>query len=207
MNMTIVSSVVTITVLVIALVVSHVDWRKMATRWVGNNPSRAQIYIKAGDTVRTLEGERIYQGYEGQTYAYKLDKIYQVVGLKRNYPYNYIRGRRIIGLEDGVVVASPLGYMDNEELSKYHEGLTDLSALYQGKVMVEVMQSVKASKAISWIMVIIIGAVVIVGAYFFLQKSGIIPGPVAPVAEQQTTEIPGPVLPKDKVSPSDVVIK
>lgn len=164
----IIFAIITLILLVIAIVWKSVDWKALAIKWVGNNPDRAQVYIKAGDTVRTVPGKRFYISAEGDLYSYKPDKITYILATPRRpveYPYQYIRGRRIIGLEDGYVVASPLGFMPEELKTKYAEGVSDISAMEEGNISVKAIHSIKSKGLNNWVIYAIVALVIAGGIY------------------------------------------
>jgi hypothetical protein len=166
-------AIVTLVLLLFAVLWKWIDWERLAINWVGNNPARAQVYTKAGDTIKTCRGERFYIGTEGDMYIYKPDKMNLVAICprgKNQYPYYYIRGRRIIGVEDGYVVAMPLGFMPEDMIGRYKEGVTDISSIEEGNVMVKAIHSIKSNKVGNWILIGIIVLAVIGGAYVYFNN-------------------------------------
>lgn len=201
MEPSVIAMIITLVLVVVGAVWRLIDWRSMAVKWVGNDPRKGQIYIKAGHDVRTVEGVRTKMFAKTQTYRYiDTDKqAYTIVipGDKspQPYPYDYIRGRRIIGMQDGHVVASPLGFMTDDECQKYNEGLTDLSLLSEGVNTYNAMKSVKQSHTPSWITWVVIIAVV-VGAYF-VYRNYFADEPIPESPTQQQGEIPPDLLERD----------
>lgn len=195
--------IVIIVVILLAAAARIVDWRGLAVKWVGNNPVKAQIYIKAGHDIRSIPGVRTKMTSKAQTYRYTdVDKqVYTIVvaGDKADqpYPYEYIRGRRVIGISDGHVVASPLGFMTNAERVKYEMGLTEFSQLAEGINVVTAMRTVKKSKTPSWLTWLII-AVVVVGAYFLY--SNYIAVDNVPAGPDQTEQAGQGEIPIDKLN-------
>ena len=163
-------SIIIIILLGIGAVIRNIDWRGNATRWVGNNPSRSQHYIEAGDTVHTIAGNRILMSAEGMVYTYDDEKVKYVVDIPKTYPYKYIRGRRIIGQSDGELVANPLGFFRREQLAMIQEGLTETSALAEGSVVVAAIKSVKSNKAKNMLIYLLI-AVIAVGGYIYYRNT------------------------------------
>jgi hypothetical protein len=191
MNASLIFPVITLILLVVAIIWKSVDWKALAIKWVGNNPKRAQVYLKAGDTVRTVQGERFYIGADGDYYHYKPEKITLVVITPRKpieYPYEYIRGRRIIGIEDGQVVASPLGFMTQELKSKYNEGVSDLSSIEEGNTMVKAIHSIKSNRLTNWLIYAIIAVVIAGGIYFYMNNKRAGNIQTANVTQNQTME-------------------
>jgi hypothetical protein len=163
-------SIIIIVLLGIGAVIRNIDWRGHAVRWVGNNPSRSQHYIEAGDTVHTIEGHRILMSAEGMVYTYDDEKVKYVVDIPKIYPYKYIRGRRIVGQSDGELVANPLGFYRREQLSMIQEGLTETSALAEGSVVIAAVKSVKSNKAKGMLIYLLIG-IIAVGGYMYYRST------------------------------------
>lgn len=167
MNVTI--SIVVLVLLFIGVIVRSIDWRKLAIKWVGNNPQHAQIYIKAGHDVHTVTGERGDTVNGQQQYIYEDNKKRKIVLLPKKYPYDFIRGRRIIGLDDEKLVANPLGFFTGEELEEVKEGVGDMSEWTMGVAFLNALKSIKRAQSIDWLKyVIIVGG--IIAAYFVYQN-------------------------------------
>ncbi len=180
----------TIAVLAIALVANRIDWKALAVKWVGYNPERGQLYIKAGSHLRTVEAQRFFEAKEGELYFYKANsKLYHIVALPTDYPHEEIRGRRVIGVEDGQIVAHPLGYMDEAQRAKYNEGLTELSALTLGHAVSKALDSVKPQKVFQWMTIVLVVLGIAAAIYWFNFRPQEI---AAPGAEQpnQTQQAP-----------------
>lgn len=186
-----------IVILLLGAVARSINWRDLAVKWVGNNPARAQVYIKAGGDIYTVQGKRTHIEPKGQTYAFedkdgKKTVVLPGPGTKRTplveYPYLYIRGRRVVGIEDGQLVASPLGFMALEDKRKYAEGLTEVSAIIEGQTFVQAVRSIKRSKAGGISTWLLVGVVVLAAGFYWYMNYG--PGaedvsPVPAVPEQQ----------------------
>lgn len=168
--MSIMISLITVIVLLIFAILRTIDWRSLASRWVGYNPERAKVCVREGMRVRVGIGKRVWSGVEGQMYVYKHkgDKYSTVCIVPLNYPHVENEGYRLIGVTDGRVVADPLGLFDELEQAKYHESVTDISAIDEGNTMVKAIRSVKTNK-LQNIMTYILIAAVVAGAmwYFF----------------------------------------
>lgn len=148
-----------------------IDWRGWAVKWVGNNPAKGQIYIRAGRDRHTVEGKRGYVSALAQVYRYKDGKEINVVIVPGpipgpEYPYEFIRGRRIIEVEDGQLVATPLSTLSDAERKKYAESVTEISALTEGSSVVAALKTVKRQGQPKWLTWVIIG-VVVVAAYLY----------------------------------------
>lgn len=183
-------------------VVRSIDWKGKAIKWVGNNPDRGQVYVKAGHDLKTYPAKRTYISTKGQIYEYETEagKLRVMVpgpGTKKKpqteYPYEYIRGRRVIGIEDGLLVASPLGFMDPTDKKMYRESVTDVSAILEGAVFTNTVRSIKrtAQKAINWILIILaVGA-----AGYFIYTNYIAP---------DTADVPAETPPVEQEIPDDL---
>ena len=180
--------------LLVGAIVRSIDWRALAIKWVGNNPQHAQIYLKAGSNVKTIQGERGHVSADVQEYKYNSrnengKKIKQIVIIPVNYPYEYIRGRRIIGIMDGLLVSSPLGFMDQESLSKYRESEADISAFTESKTLVQLVRSIKSSKPVNWMMILVIIGVAVVGYLWYQNNQKKQDNSVGPVPTANNTLI------------------
>ena len=211
--MTVTFMIISIVVLFVLVIIRQIPWRDWAIKWVGNNPEHAQIYVHAGNTSRTVEGERIYIGTtkvdypEGQLAEYHICSVYlykiaakysQVIFVDDDcYEFDYIRGRRILGVTDGMLVPNPLGNQDATMTNKYREGLLDLSHLWESGVMVAALKSVKSTKVVSYMIYIVIGLIALAGLYYYMsggQLPAILPGsqpaPATTPASQAPIEAP-----------------
>ena len=159
---------VSVVLLLVGAIVRSVDWKGIAIRWVGYNPSRAQVYIKAGNHVRTVEGKRDKDN--DLIYHYKIDKKEKTLIVTANYPHEDIRGRRIIGICDGVVVPSPLGFMSAEEIKHFKETEQEVSAVLHSALITKMLKSLSSGKALNWLMVVIVLGGLAVGYMLFKDK-------------------------------------
>lgn len=236
-------SIAVMVILVIAIIVTNINWREKAVQWVGNNPVRGQIYMKAGDTVHTVEAVRTLISSDGQFYRYtdtgSKEPVYAILPVDKyvyyengkpksidvipenedsidevrankgrgrvhaGYPYYYIRGRRIIGLEDGQLVASPLGFMPPELVSRYKESVTEISLLIESNVTTQALRSVKpAGKPFNWIILGLIVAGVIGYMFYNWYQGNAMPAgqPAGQPADQPPAGAPAepPRIPPDQ---------
>jgi hypothetical protein len=170
-------------VLFIGAIIREIDWKKHAINWVGNNPARGQIYVKAGDTLRTFEGKRDKNNESFYTWAE--GKQIKSVSLPVDYPYEYIRGRRIIGVDDGQPVASPLGSMTADERRKCTLTDLELSVMVESKDVVLAMKTINQSRKMNWVMIVIIAGVVVFGLLYYQNN---IAEKAVPVQSQNVTD-------------------
>lgn len=200
--------IIAVVLLFLAAIIRNIDWRAIAVKWVGNNPAKSQHYIEAGDTVHTVEGHRVMMAAEGQVYVYDdLDKETYIIDVENKYPYKYIRGRRIIGQSDGVLVANPLGYFRPEQVANINEGLTEVSQLSHGDLLIRAIKSVKSNKTKNMIIWLLVAAV-LAGGYMWYRnnnKPEVIPtANVTQNVTMPTTVQPGlvvPVVPSEPLNP------
>jgi hypothetical protein len=204
----IVIEIITLVLLAFAILWKLIDWQALAIKWVGNDPDRAQIYIKAGDTVRTIRGERIYNGAEGDIYIYKPEKFNQIIILPRArtpYPYYFIRGRRIIGIEDGHIIASPLGFMPENMRDIYKEGVSDVSAIQDGNTMVRAIHSLKSLKVGNMLLIGLAFVLVVGGIFYYLNRNK--NAGVVPTANVTTTQQVAPLpIPSSNQTTENITI-
>jgi len=185
-------------VLLIGAVIRQIDWRKYAVNWVAPDSKKATIFLKMGSIVKPLLAERDKDNF--LMYNYKDGKEKLFIVLTANYPEEYLRsnGRRIIGVEDGKAIASPLGFMSEADLKKYRESSIEISVLAQSQAVVKALRSINDSKPINWMMLIIIGIVAIAGIYWYSNKDK----PAIPVNSNNQTSINLPV----NISPGHIII-
>jgi hypothetical protein len=157
--------------LLIGAVLRSVEWRKIAVNWVAADPKHATVFVKTGSVVKPLFGERDRDNE--LMYSYKDGKDKKTITLPPNYPEEFLRnnGRRIIGVEDGKSIASPLGFMSEADLKKYRESSVEISILAQSQAVVKALRSISETKPFNWGMLIIIGIVVVAGMYWYSNKN------------------------------------
>lgn len=191
-------SVGIIIVLLFLAIIRNIDWKGRALKWVGNNPAKGQIYIRAGRDRHTVEGVRKYISPLAQVYHYTEGKEKTIVIVPGptpgpEYPYEFIRGRRFIEVEDGQLVATPLSTLSAVERTKYAESVTDISALTEGNAVVNALKSVKRQGSPKWITWIVIAVIVVGVLMFYNNYIKVDDIPVTPGTEQQG-QIPPEVL-------------
>lgn len=173
-------SVGIIIALLILAIARQIDWKKWAIKWVGNDPKKGQVYIRAGRDRHTVEGVRGYVSPLAQVYRYTDGKEKNIVIVPGpvpgpEYPYEYIRGRRFIEVDDGQLVATALSSLSDAEKKKYAESVTDISALTEGSSVVAALKTVKRQGQPKWLTWVIV-AVVVAAAYLYysnyMQDSG-----------------------------------
>jgi hypothetical protein len=151
--------------IIIGIIIKQIPWKDIAIKWVGNNPNRAIVYVKAGDTIRKADGKQ--DKVSKQTYHWKMNKKKENIILGDNYPYEYIAGHRVIGVEDGKAVASPLGFWPKQLQDKYLENSTDISMILEQQAVVKALHSIRQSRPLNWMTILIIGLVVVGGLWYY----------------------------------------
>lgn len=160
-------------ILVIFGILRQFDWRQMAIKWVGNDPRKCVIYESVGDTVLPpVIGKR--HKSNRLCYEYKRHGDDCMVFLNKDYPYKYISGRRVIGVQDGRVVASPLGFMTDAELSKYKETQVDIQIQMEANAVLKALSSIKLKATLNILTFIIIAAIALGG--YIMYKNGVLGG-------------------------------
>jgi hypothetical protein len=185
--------------LLVGVVARSIDWRKYAVNWVSPDPRKATVFVKIGSIVMPILGTR--DRYNVLMYNYKDGKDKLTITLPVNYPEEFLRsnGRRIIGVEDGKAIASPLGFMSEVDLKKYRESSTEISVLAHSQAVIKALQSISANKPVNWFMIIIIGVVAIAGLYWYSSKDK----PGAPVNTNNQTGLNQPV----NTNPGRIIIE
>jgi hypothetical protein len=183
----------------VGAVVRSIDWRKYAVNWVSPDPKKATVFVKIGSIVMPILGERDRDNV--LMYNYKIGKDKLTIVLPASYPEEFLRsnGRRIIGVEDGKAIASPLGFMSEVDLKKYRESSTEISVLANSQAVVKALRSISDTKPFNWLMIIIIGVVAIAGLYWYSNKNK----PIEPVNSNNQTSINQPV----NTNPGRIIIE
>lgn len=162
-------------VMAVFLVLRQVDWKKRAIKWVGNDPKRAVLYIQTGVEIQKVYGRRTYVADDGSTYAYRHLDINREVVLPMNFPVRWIDGKLMIGLKDGMLIASPMGFHgelvkdDGKVIANYPE--MPITSFYKSRLAVQMFQSLSGPSMSMWMMLAVVGAIGIVG-YFGMQFLG-----------------------------------
>ena len=174
------TSIVFAVVIILLMVAAFIDWRGLIEKWLGNNPSNGLVYVKAGNQIVAVKAKRDYVAAEGQLYLYRwLGKVCEVV-VPENYGYSYFRGRRVIGVEDGKLLASPLGNASPDKL-----GESDVSSLILGRTVVDLVRTITGKKSSPWLWLLIGLGVGLIGFMLYQHFIGggiSLPGSAVPSA-------------------------
>lgn len=158
-------------------------WQKEFEKRWGNQPSKARIYIEADEQVVSLAGKMLYTGTKGVIYGYKWDKVECVVCVPFNYPYKFIRGKRMIRVVAGEASAR---VWDETQLSK--DGVFSVSALVQSHLVRELVKSMSGGGLVlNWKMWLLIAGGVAVAGY--VVYSMLIAPEVEPSLKEPVTSI------------------
>lgn len=155
----------------LAMVASWIDWQKYIEKFWGNSPAKARVYIEADEQVECVNAKLLYSDAKrGLIYEYKWNGVYLVCTVPTNYPYKFIRGRRMIRIVFGEVSAR---YWDGEQTSPY--GVYSVSGLCRSNLVKNLVYAVTGSKSdytwLKWVLIALgIGA-----AGFVAFQMGLIP--------------------------------
>ena len=148
-----------VVIFVVVMLAGFVDWQKEFEKRWGNNPAKARIYIEADEQVVTVDGKMFYTGTKGVIYEYKWDKVDCVVCVPFDYPYKFIRGKRMIRVVAGEASAR---YWDKQQLSV--DGVYSVSALVRSHLVRELVKSMSGGSELNWkLWLLIIGGVLVGG--------------------------------------------
>jgi hypothetical protein len=195
-------SIIILILVVIFIVWKLIDWKEIAYNWIGYNPKKCVCYVRSGGHIRPYLGVWDHEESKADIYKYKTKKGIELVTVPKTYPHDDIYGRRVIGVENGVIYASPLGSMSAKErgLCVANNNPRLLSDLWESHVWSLGLRSMKTKKAGSMITWLIIAAVV-VGGLILLNKNGLLPfgnnQPISQTTEQtaeNTGQIPAELL-------------
>lgn len=195
--------------------VMMIDWRKIAAKWVANNPARARVYVAAGEQIDTVDGKLYYPGVKGAIYTYRWRKIRLAVYVPCDYPYKYLStsGRRMINVYAGngaavSVISKKINEGKDSTISKEYEAKLarensaapldwkiktdqvnvnahDLNSVIRSNIGAELVSSL-FGRHVNWVMTIVILAAVLVGG-FILIKNNLYPDN-PPAQEQPSPE-------------------
>jgi len=160
----------------VGIIAVVVDWRKMLREHYANNPEKAVIYIKCGSDVVKMKGKRIYPSDDGDLYVYRRAGKRAVVAVPFEYPYEFIEGRRMIGVLDGEATASPFNIGDVRG-----EGVCDVSGLVLGNTLVKLIEALTGKGQPPWLWIVVVVGVALVGYVVYQFFMGGAVAPVVPV--------------------------
>ena len=211
MSMTVMNMILGISIGVLAIsFLMMIDWRKMAAKWVANNPAKARVYVAAGEQIDSVDGKLYYPGVKGSIYRFKWHKISLAIYVKSDYPFKYLTtsGKRMINayagngvavswLEAKIKPGKTLPDDIEKKLAKEHAAApldwsmptdhvtvnaVDLDAVIRSNIGVRIVDSLFGHR-VNIIMTIIVLAAVLVGG-FFVVKNVMFPDTVAPVTQE-----------------------
>jgi len=211
MSMTLMNIILGISIgLIVIAFLMMIDWRKMAAKWVANNPAKARVYVAAGEQIDPVDGKLYYPGVKGSIYRFKWHKISLAIYVKSDYPFKYLTtsGKRMINAYAGNGVA--VSWLDKKikpgqtlpddiekKLARENTAAPldwqvptdhvtvnaiDLDAVIRSNIGVRIVDSLFGHR-VNIIMTILVLAAVL-GGGFFLVKNVMFPDEVAPVAQE-----------------------
>lgn len=171
-------------------ILALVDWRKLAEKWVQDNPAKAHVYVRAGEHEDRVNGKLIYASPLGSFYEYRWCKANLISAVPGDYPYIFLRGKRKINVLAGHAVTSlEFRYIMNKHMnmeSREQEVLNraeaetldmktlpntqssyDLNALIKGQVAVELVKSLFGKKLSGWLIIFVILGAMAIGYFLY----------------------------------------
>ena len=172
-------------IILLILIASWIPWRTIFDKVWGNNPTKAKVYVEAGEQIILCQGRLSGDCPQGNVYRFKYFGKWQSVIVPEKYPFRYILGCRQIRLKVGDSVASPLGDMTS---SSTRVSSSTLDAIFRAHIGKDLAQTV-FGKTFNW-MIIIIAVVGIVAVGFFLFRQFIATDiPVQPAGIEEPAPI------------------
>jgi len=165
-----------------------------------DNPEKAWIFIDIAGRYKHVKGVLSDKKDTGEVWKYNIAGHKQIVVIPNDikfYPIKYWKRRRVIGVQNGNVVASPLGDKKPEKETGNISLIRDLTLSHIGSDMVKAMSSGK----INWLVFIIIIAIVVViavggGIFLYSKQSQKNIIPATPTTSSTTLPPSGEVIPK-----------
>lgn len=177
---------------VFGAILALIDWRSIAEKWIADKPEKGRVYIYSGEHVDARPGKMIYVSSLGSLYEYKWAKLKLIVAVPGDYPFNFLRGRRMIKVIAGHAVSSQEFYeillkskpknladAEKEVFEKAGaeridladngntQGAYDLNALVKGHMGVEIVNSLFGKKVSMWMILIIFVGLALVGYFVY----------------------------------------
>jgi hypothetical protein len=149
-----------VVVLALAFLGVVLPWRKFAERWVGNDPTRATVYVRDGEDLHARPGQLVYQADEGTFFRYTWNGGRAEVLAGPEYPVRYLRGRRLVAVTAGSIRATDLPMTGETD-----QAFMDVGAVVQGRVMVQLVKEIAGPQKSPWLW-LLIGAGVLIAGYF-----------------------------------------
>ena len=144
-------------------IIKMIPWRAVFEKHFGNNPQKARIFILIGEQEQPVNGNFVHADEDGYFYYYKWNKVFYQVFVPAKYPWRFLHGRRRINVVAGQAEASPLGD------EKYSGSGEALNTMIGSKIAIQLVRSVSGSKAVPWVIIIIV-AVALIGGYFVMKN-------------------------------------
>lgn len=145
---------------------AFINWREVFEKIWGNNPTKAKVYVEAGEQITICKGVQFGDSSRGVVYRYQYFKIWQSVIVPLDYPYRYVLGRRQIRVLVGQPEAAPLGDFVTSSLP-VSSGTLD--AIFRANIGLQLAKTI-FGKSANYMKMIIVVAIVIVAGYFLYQN-------------------------------------
>jgi flagellar basal body-associated protein FliL len=164
-----------------------------------DNPEKAWVFIDIAGRYKHVKGRLIDKKAEGEAWEYEIAGRKNIVVIPNDikfYPIKYWKRRRVIGVQNNNIVASPLGDKKPEKETGNISLIKDLTLSHIGSDMVKAMSSGKTN----WMILIIIIAIVVIiavgGGIFLYSKQS--QNNLIPATPTISTTLPpsGEVVPK-----------
>lgn len=162
-----------------------IDWYKVFKHFYGNNPLKAKIYLKIGETEEVIEGKYSYVDDKYIFYSYDFGKRGHTVAVSLNYPYIYVFGKRKILVDFGKGVAKPLS-----GIVKTTIGSETLNDSVNGALATKVVNSIQSRGFKVQFQHILLIIAVLIGAFLFYRH----------YQEQESSKVPaGPGYSQEQI--------
>lgn len=130
-----------------------------------DSPDKAWVFVDIAGRYKTEKGHLLTKTDAGEVFKYGNNQIVAIPNNRKFYPVKYWKRRRVLGVCNGNIVASPLGDKQLEHEIGQETLIKELTLSHIGSDMVRAMSSAKVSIAMILI-VIVITAIVIGGGIF-----------------------------------------
>ena len=139
-----------------------------------DKPNAAWVFVDIAGRYVARKGKLVNQTSDGELFQYYdcdgEQQIIAVPNIPKYFPIKYWKHKRVIGVLNGNIVASPLGNQQPEEETGKKTLLKDLALSHIGSGMIKAMSSTKTNIAMI-IMIIVIVAMVIGGSLYYYNES------------------------------------
>lgn len=177
--------------LIVAGILTQIDWYKVFNRFYGDDPRKARIYVEFGEKVDPVEGWLYGTTEKMSIYQFVWSKTRHMVQVPHKYPWRFIRGRRMIRYFPGNAWAQPLAGFNYDLVG----GSRELNVTIESQTTIDMVKSVKGHKPISIIAIVVVVLAVAVGAWFLYTNMSKQNEPEPTPVEQTTQPTPSQLVP------------